>query len=181
MFVKLIRTVVRGIKFRFGALYAKFDAIGYARSIGVKVGENCRLIKVDFGSEPYLVTLGNHVSATRTRFVTHDGGVWTLRDTCPDLDVIEPITVGNNVFFGVGAIVLPGVTVGDNVIIGAGSVVTRDIPSNNVAAGVPARVIKTLEEYSASAAKKGLRTKGLSSREKREYLQDKFRVVNSRG
>jgi len=175
MFIKLIKTVGRAIKFKCGAFYAKFDAVGYARSIGVKVGDNCRLIKVDFGSEPYLVTLGNHVSATRTRFVTHDGGVWVLRDTCPDLDVIKPITVGNNVFFGVGAIVLPGVTIGDNVIVGAGSVVTRDISSNSVAAGVPARVIKTLKEYSASATKKGLRTKGLSSSEKRKYLEDKFR------
>ena len=55
-----------------------------------------------------------------------------------------PITVGNDVWFGGGVKVLPGVTIGDNVVIGAGSVVSRDIPSNSMAVGVPARVVKTL-------------------------------------
>ena len=57
----------------------------------------------------------------------------------------EPVTVGNNVWIGGGAVILPGVTIGDNVTIGAGSVVTHDIPSNVVAAGNPCRVIRTLE------------------------------------
>lgn len=56
----------------------------------------------------------------------------------------EPVTIGNNVWIGGGAIILPGVTIGDNVTIGAGSVVTKDIPSNVVAAGNPCRVIKEL-------------------------------------
>lgn len=53
-----------------------------------------------------------------------------------------PVIVGNNVWIGGGAILLPGVTIGDNVVIGAGSVVTRDIPSNTVAYGNPCRVIR---------------------------------------
>ena len=56
----------------------------------------------------------------------------------------KPITVGNSVWLGGGVKVLPGVTIGDNVVIGAGSVVVRDIPSNSVAVGNPARVIKTI-------------------------------------
>lgn len=55
-----------------------------------------------------------------------------------------PIKIGNNVWVGGGSIILPGVTIGDNTTIGAGSVVTRDIPSNVVAAGNPCRVIKSL-------------------------------------
>lgn len=51
------------------------DPIGYARWQGAKIGRDCRLINCDFGSEPFLVTLGDHVSATETAFVTHDGGV----------------------------------------------------------------------------------------------------------
>ena len=51
--------------------------------------------------------------------------------------------IGKNSFIGVGAIILPGVKIGDEVIIGAGSVVTKDIPSNSVAVGNPARIIKT--------------------------------------
>jgi maltose O-acetyltransferase len=56
----------------------------------------------------------------------------------------EPVTIGNNVWIGGGAIILPGVTIGDNVTIGAGSVVTKDIPSNTVAAGNPCRVLKKI-------------------------------------
>ncbi|MGY0072817.1 sugar O-acetyltransferase [Vibrio proteolyticus] len=56
-----------------------------------------------------------------------------------------PITIGDNVWIGGGAIVCPGVTIGENSVIGAGSVVTRDIPANVVAAGNPCRIIRPLE------------------------------------
>lgn len=59
-------------------------------------------------------------------------------------EAARPITIGNNVWLGGGAIVLPGVTVGDNSVVGAGAVVTRDIPSNVVAVGNPARVVRAL-------------------------------------
>lgn len=54
----------------------------------------------------------------------------------------EPVTIGNSVWIGGGATIVPGVTIGDNAVIGAGSVVTRDVPSNTVVAGNPAKVIK---------------------------------------
>ncbi|MFR6017330.1 MAG: sugar O-acetyltransferase [Paraclostridium sordellii] len=53
-----------------------------------------------------------------------------------------PVHIGNNVWIGGGAIIMPGVTIGDNVVIGAGSVVTKDIPSNKIAYGNPCRVIR---------------------------------------
>lgn len=53
-----------------------------------------------------------------------------------------PVIIGNNVWIGGGAILLPGVTIGDNVVIGAGSIVTKDIPANSVACGNPCRVIR---------------------------------------
>jgi len=56
----------------------------------------------------------------------------------------EPVTIGNNVWLGGSVTILPGVTIGDNCTIGAGSVVTKDIPSNSVAVGNPARVIKKI-------------------------------------
>lgn len=54
----------------------------------------------------------------------------------------EPITVGNSVWIGGSVTILPGVTIGDNAVIGAGSVVTRDVPSNTVVAGNPAKAIR---------------------------------------
>jgi maltose O-acetyltransferase len=56
----------------------------------------------------------------------------------------RPITIGDNVWLGGGAIVLPGVTIGENTVVGAGSVVARDLPANVVAVGNPTRVVRTL-------------------------------------
>lgn len=60
------------------------------------------------------------------------------------LEYAKPIKVGNNVWFGGNVVVLPGITIGDNCVIGAGSVVTKDIPSNMVAIGNPAKIIKEI-------------------------------------
>lgn len=54
----------------------------------------------------------------------------------------KPVNIGNNVWIGGGAIIMPGVTIGDNAIVGAGSVVTHDVEANTTVAGNPARVIK---------------------------------------
>ena len=58
-----------------------------------------------------------------------------------------PIKIGNNVWIGSGAIVLPGVSIGDNSVIGAGSVVTKDIPANVVAVGNPCKVLREIAEH----------------------------------
>lgn len=66
----------------------------------------------------------------------------------------KKIVLGNRVWVGARAIILPGVTIGDNAVIGAGTVVTKDIPPNCVAVGVPAKVIKTFDEpHEADAAR----------------------------
>lgn len=57
-----------------------------------------------------------------------------------------PVTIGNNVWIGAGAILLPGVTIGDNTVIGAGSIVTKDVPANVVAMGAPCRVAREIGE-----------------------------------
>lgn len=107
--------------------------------------------KVDFGSEPYLITLreGCRIS-TNVSFVTHDGGTWAFRNTWEEYkDVVKygRIEVGRYSFIGARSIIMPGVTIGDNCVIGAGSVVTKDVPSGTVVAGVPARQICTTLEY----------------------------------
>lgn len=151
------------------------DPIGTARRLGVQVGRDCRILGnalAIFGSEPYLVSVGDHVTITNgVQFVTHDGGVWVFRKEDPEIDVFGRIRVGNNVFIGVRTIILPGVTIGDNCVIGAGSVVTRDVPSETVAAGVPARVICSLTEYREKVRAKAVHMRSLPRGEKRKWLE----------
>lgn len=66
-------------------------------------------------------------------------------------EAARPITIGDNVWLGGGAIVLPGVTIGANTVVGAGAVVTRDLPAGVVAVGNPARVVRILDEPGRSA------------------------------
>lgn len=159
-------------------LQLRADPVGFAKGLGVSVGEHCRLLGVSastFGSEPYLVSLGEHVTVTGgVRFVTHDGGVWVFRGERPTIDVIAPIRVGNNVFIGLNSILLPGVTVGDDVVVAAGSVVTRDVPSKSVVGGVPAKQITTIDEYRTRAFAQSVDLKGLSPDQKRKLLLQRF-------
>lgn len=170
-FTKLLRKVAQYRR-------CKSDPIGYSRSLGVRVGEGCKFHGVDlgtFGSEPYLVSVGDHVEITaKVKFLTHDGGAWVFREREPDLDVFRPIRVGNNVFLGRGTILLPGATVGDNVVLGAGSVVAGAIPSNCVCAGVPAREIRSLDEYRKRIENHAFMTKRMTREEKRRILEDTF-------
>ena len=152
----------------------------YLRSQGATIGDGTRLIcPVEaFGSEPYLISVGeNCLFSDGVCFFTHDGGVKVLSDLDyfqgQRMDMIAPIQVGNNVYIGTGAYILPGVTIGDNVVIGAGSIVTKDIGSNVVAAGVPARVIRTIDEYYAKAMARGVLypTAKMTPEEKKAYFE----------
>lgn len=58
----------------------------------------------------------------------------------------KPVVIGKNVWVGASATILPGVTIGDNAVIAAGAVVTRDVPANTVAGGVPAKVLKQIDD-----------------------------------
>lgn len=159
---------------------ARRNPVAYARSLGVVIGKDARLINIKpgagtFGSEPYLIKLGNHVTVTaNVQFVTHDGGVWVFRQSEPDIDVFGEIVIGNNVFIGYGAIIMPGVHVGDNVVIGAGAIVTKDIPNNVVVVGVPAKVVFSMDEYHKSTMEKCIRIKHLSPFEKKRVLLKKY-------
>ena len=62
-----------------------------------------------------------------------------------------PVIIGKNVWIGSNATILPGVTIGDNAVIGAGAVVAKDIPENAIAVGVPAKVIKYIQEQEGCA------------------------------
>ena len=154
------------------------NPVAYFRSKGVKIGEHCSIASnVQFGSEPYMITIGDHVRLTENvKFTTHDGGLWVVRELKEEYknaDIFKPIVIGNNVHIGVNSIIMPGVTIGNNVIIGCGAVVTKDIPDNSVAVGVPARVIETVDEYIEKNKDKYIDTKNLSAEEKRKILEKK--------
>jgi hypothetical protein len=169
---------VTAIKALIHRIYRGVSPISYARSIGVTIGDDCDLRCVEFGSEPYLVKIGNHVGAFQAMFATH-GGAWVFRDKYPEADLMGTIEVGNNVYIGAKSIILPNVKIGDNVVIAAGSIVSKDIPSNCVAAGCPARPIKSFDEYHESFVKKMIPTKNLSPAKKKEFLLAYFKISNS--
>jgi acetyltransferase-like isoleucine patch superfamily enzyme len=58
-----------------------------------------------------------------------------------------PVTIGDGVWIGAGALVLPGVTIGENAVVGAGAVVTRSLPAEVVAQGTPARIVREIDEH----------------------------------
>lgn len=176
----MIRKMYSVCKYFVQLVHTKLDPIGYAKKIGVKMGTNVNFygMKVHmFSTEPWLITLGNNVYITADcQFITHDGGTLILRDKIPDLELTAPIHVGNNVYIGIRTIIMPGVTIGDNVIIGAGSIVSKSIPSNTVAAGVPARVIKSLDAYIQKAEINSLHLGHLKGSEKAKELKKLFNV-----
>lgn len=123
--------------------------IAALRRMGVRIGERCRIYTANFGSEPWLIRIGDHVCISNdVTFVNHQLN-WPFQDKYDSLTGFGKIVIEDNCQIGVGAMILPGVTIGPNAIVGAGSVVTKDVPPNSVAAGNPARVICSLDEYEA--------------------------------
>jgi maltose O-acetyltransferase len=153
-FIKILRKVQ----------YLSYDLLGYVNKVqflaygknvkffgkcyiknhqNIVIGEN-----VTFNDGAYLnglggIEIGDNVSISAMCIIVSTGlNPLTLKNTKEHIN--EKIKIGNNVQIGTGAIVLSGVKVGDNVLIGAGSVVTKDIASNSVVAGNPARIIREI-------------------------------------
>lgn len=113
---------------------------------GLIVGRNFAMLEDVFidPSHIWLIEIGNDVTlAPRVQIFAHDAS--TKRHL--GRTRIGKVTIGDRVFVGASAIILPGVSIGSEVIIGAGSIVTDDIPSGVVAAGNPARVLCSLAEF----------------------------------
>ncbi len=113
---------------------------------GLVIGNNFKMMgEVILDSDHcWHITIGDDVTlAPRVHILSHDASTKTHLN----YTMIGKVTIGNRVFIGASAIVLPGVTIGNDVVIGAGSVVSRDIPGNSVAVGNPAKVIGSFENY----------------------------------
>lgn len=164
------KTVYRKLK---GKYLQTMKPVQYASCIGVNFNRGGVFIygHIDWSTEPWIITLGNNVHITDgVKFITHDGGTLLFRNKIPDLEITKPIVVGNDVYIGNNVIILPGVTIGNNVVIGAGAVVSKDIPDNSVAVGVPARVIKTADEYLEKLKNESLHLGHLKGQEKDKAL-----------
>lgn len=147
-----------------------YSCEAYARSRGVKIGKGCSIATRMFGSEPYLIEIGDHVQITNdVRFFTHGGG-WVFRERDPKFDTFGKIKIHNNVYIGNCTMILPGVTIGNNVVIGAGSIVSKSIPDNVVVAGNPAKIVCTIDDFFVKANRYNVKTKQFKSDKKKEYL-----------
>lgn len=174
-----MRKIKKIFKWLCHIVYAKLNSEGFARHIGVNAGNNLHIYGNPigmFGTEPWCITLGNNVHITReVMFVTHDGGTLLYRHLVPDLEITAPIVVGDYVYIGVRSIILPGVTIGDNCIIAAGSVVTKDVPDNSVVGGVPAKFIKSADDYLEGIKQRSLKLGHLKGEEKDDVLRKYFK------
>jgi acetyltransferase-like isoleucine patch superfamily enzyme len=136
------------------ALYVRWRLRRFVRQ-GLQIADDCRLMGLpNFGSEPYLISIGRHVTiSSRVTFINHDGGTWVFRELPKYREVIKfgRIVIHDNCFIGSGATIMPGVTIGPTAVVAAESVVTADVPPNTVAGGVPARVLMMVEEYAEKA------------------------------
>ncbi len=121
------------------------------RKAGLTIPDDCKLMDLpNFGSEPYLITIGSHVGiASEVLFITHDGGTHVFRDQERFRKVIKygRIRIMDNCVIGQRAIILPGVTIGPNSVVAAGAVVTKSVPPNVLAAGNPAKPVLSIQQY----------------------------------
>ena len=131
------------------------DPIRFHYGCHTKIGMHCFMNFNFTVQDDAPVTIGNHnnfgpnvtivtpmhpmLGSERRGMVCSDG---VERFLC----YAKPVTIGNDCWFGANVVVCPGVMIGDNCVIGAGSVVTRDIPANSFAAGVPAKVVRPITE-----------------------------------
>ena len=93
-------------------------------------------------SQPYLLSFGDDVTVTHATILTHDACLYKRIGYTR----VGKVHIGNNVFIGFGAIILPGTIIGNNVVIGAGAVVSNDIPSDSVVVGNPCRILCSYHE-----------------------------------
>lgn len=122
--------------------------------VNIHVGQNCFVNYNSVFLDVAPITLGDNVligpnvtlATPDHPFVAEERAFTDYPNGCHELEYAQPITIGNNCWLCAGVTVCGGVTIGAGSIIAAGAVVTRDIPPNSIAAGVPARVLRQIDE-----------------------------------
>lgn len=128
------------------------EYLDYLRQLGISIGKGTHAFSTNFTIDtqrPWMIKIGEYCKITGGVIILqHDYSRSVLRRVYGDVvGESKETIIGNNVFIGMNSIILMGAHIGDNVIIGAGSVVSGQIPSNVVAAGNPAKIIRSLDEY----------------------------------
>lgn len=133
--------------------YSSEAYLKHIKNLGGVVGTNCyifepKTVNIDL-FRPWLLNIGdNVVICAKTTILTHDySHTVLLHKYGKNIGDAKPVSIGNNVFIGIGTMIVMGTEIGNNVIIGAQSVVHGKIPDNCVVAGNPAKVICTIEEF----------------------------------
>lgn len=142
----------------------------YARHIGIIIGEHCFIDTREWGSEPFLISIGNHVQITRMASIHTHGGGNSIRKEHPNFDVFGKVRIEDWAYIGSFAQIMPGVTIGEGALVAAGAVVTKSVPPHTVVGGNPARVICTTEEYYRKNQCFDVGTKKMTKAEKRRIL-----------
>ena len=128
-----------------------FGDLECAKKEGLICGNNVSIIgRVNFGSEPYLITIEDNVRlSNNVMLITHDGGNYAFRylDEYAEVNRFGKIHICSHVFVGANSIILPNVRIGENSVIGAGSIVTKSVPANSVFAGSPAKFVCGIKQY----------------------------------
>lgn len=135
-------------------LNLKFEALGgilrstvspFARigSFGNVIGDGVNIMTNTVITNDIILGRGSLINLACT--IGHDVEIGKFVELCPDVNVSGNCKIGNYTFIGTNTTILPGVEIGSNVIIGAGSVVSKNIPDNSLALGLPAKVIKHLD------------------------------------
>ena len=108
----------------------------------VQVNDYSRIVSLD------KITIGNNVTIAQSVVILDHDHKYKMVDNVMNLDgyITSPVVIGNNVWISDKVTILKGVTIGDNVIVGANSLVIKDVPSNSVVGGIPAKVLKSLSK-----------------------------------
>lgn len=151
-----------------------------AKNAGLKIGVGTMLVGTQyFGTEPYLVQIGKNCLITNgVSFVTHDGSIQVpliragekIEDVYAKKSTFARIEIGDNVFIGIGAIILPGSKLLNNSIVAAGSVVKGVFREGAVIGGNPAREICSIDEYYHRSADRVVTLLGTASDRKSKIL-----------
>jgi len=156
----MVKRLIKAVAERTGnvALYRKARPSGKDFADFLKrhrilnaMGEHCYISRGVNITDPAYVRLGDNVRLSDCHVLGHDGSINMInRAFSMRLDSVGKVDIHDNVFIGLGAIILPGVTIGHNSIIGAGCVVNRNVPPDSIMVGAPAQRIGSLSAHVAN-------------------------------